>query len=892
MRTGGCTVQQALTCEALNVVKQAVILAKRRGHAQVTPLHVASTMLSPPTGLLRTACLQSHSHPLQCKALELCFNVALNRLPASNSTPPILTPSSHHHHHQSHPSISNALVAAFKRAQAHQRRGSIENQQQPLLAVKIELEQLIISILDDPSVSRVMKEARFSSTQVKTKVEQAISIDIACSTKSKHNTTTASNNNSEDNNNTTLLGGATTTSGRAREEDVVAVINELAEMKKRSLVVVGECVGNVECVVEAAIGRVEKKEVPECLKEVKFINLSISSFRDRSRIEVDEKVLELKSLIRSNYCIGKGVILYVGDIKWSIDYRENYYYHSSNQRRGYYCPVEHMIMELGKLVYGNYDQQIHQPKGGGVNVWIMGIATFQTYMRCKTGNPSLETLLAIHPLTIPTGSFRLSLITDSDIIQSQSLEEKKQEIVLDEEKELNCCGECSAKFEIEARSLQNYSNNNSESTTSSTPLPAWLQQYKNEQKAMGENDQTKCVTVRELYKKWNSICNSIHKINSNNNNSISCSEKSLSFSCILPNSSSSASGFSYDHHQHHNSNNHYDFLRNTQKEKLQDDHHGHFYEGNVEPKTLMVLSSNYNNNSNHGSTPSSGSSGSDVVLEGEYVSRFKELNSENFKRLCNALEKKVPWQKNVVGDIASAVLQCRSGMGRRKGKIGHGDFKEETWLLFQGNDLRGKEKVAEELARVIFGSATSNLVSITLSSFSSTRSGDSTEDNCRNKRSRDEQSCSYIERFAEAVSINPHRVFLVEDVEQADYSSQMGFKRAIEGGRITNSDGQQVSLADAIVILSCESFSARSRACSPPIKKQQENEQEQEQNKEEKEKDHEQKHEEEETAPCLALDLNISIDDDEDRTANDQSIDDVGLLDSVDRRIIFQIQEL
>lgn len=99
----------------------------------------------------------------------------------------------------------------------------------------------------------------------------------------------------------------------------------------------------------------------------------------------------------------------------------------------------------------------------------------------------------------------------------------------------------------------------------------------------------------------------------------------------------------------------------------------------------MVLSSNYNNNNNHGSTPSSGSSGSDVVLEGEYVSRFKELNSENFKRLCNALEKKVPWQKNVVGDIASAVLQCRSGMGRRKGKMGHGDFKEETWLLFQGN---------------------------------------------------------------------------------------------------------------------------------------------------------------------------------------------------------------
>uniref|UniRef100_A0A0D3F630 Clp R domain-containing protein n=1 Tax=Oryza barthii TaxID=65489 RepID=A0A0D3F630_9ORYZ len=88
MRAGGCTVQQALTAEAAAVVKQAVSLARRRGNAQVTPLHVASAMLqaagaAPAPGLLRAACLRSHSHPLQCKALELCFNVALNRLPAS-----------------------------------------------------------------------------------------------------------------------------------------------------------------------------------------------------------------------------------------------------------------------------------------------------------------------------------------------------------------------------------------------------------------------------------------------------------------------------------------------------------------------------------------------------------------------------------------------------------------------------------------------------------------------------------------------------------------------------------------------------------------------------------------------------------------------------------------
>ncbi|CAK9321866.1 unnamed protein product [Citrullus colocynthis] len=56
--------------------------------------------------------------------------------------------------------------------------------------------------------------------------------------------------------------------------------------------------------VKEAIRRVEKSQVPKCLKGVKFTNLSLSSFRDRSRVEVDEKVMYLKSLIRS--CTGKG----------------------------------------------------------------------------------------------------------------------------------------------------------------------------------------------------------------------------------------------------------------------------------------------------------------------------------------------------------------------------------------------------------------------------------------------------------------------------------------------------------------------------------------------------------------------------------------------------------
>ncbi|KAF2289654.1 hypothetical protein GH714_037724 [Hevea brasiliensis] len=276
MRAGGCTVQQALTAEAATVVKQAVTLARRRGHAQVTPLHVASTMLAAPTGLLRTACLQSHSHPLQCKALELCFNVALNRLPASTSSPMLGT------HSQQYPSISNALVAAFKRAQAHQRRGSIENQQQPLLAVKIELEQLIISILDDPSVSRVMREAGFSSTQVKSNVEQAVSLEIcsqsapSVTSKSKESNLTLSQSPP-----LSQVGAKAskpiTSLDPIRNEDVMSVIDNLMNKRKRSIVIVGECLGSIEGVVKGVIDKVIKGDVPEALREVKFIPFPITS---------------------------------------------------------------------------------------------------------------------------------------------------------------------------------------------------------------------------------------------------------------------------------------------------------------------------------------------------------------------------------------------------------------------------------------------------------------------------------------------------------------------------------------------------------------------------------------------------------------------------------------
>ncbi|KAK1409022.1 hypothetical protein QVD17_41265 [Tagetes erecta] len=65
-------------------------------------------------------------------------------------------------------------MAAIKRSQANQRRDpdtfhlyQIQQLHNPQSVVKVELKQFILSILDDPIVSRVFGDAGFRSTDIK-----------------------------------------------------------------------------------------------------------------------------------------------------------------------------------------------------------------------------------------------------------------------------------------------------------------------------------------------------------------------------------------------------------------------------------------------------------------------------------------------------------------------------------------------------------------------------------------------------------------------------------------------------------------------------------------------------------------------------------------------------
>ncbi|KAA8534584.1 hypothetical protein F0562_032157 [Nyssa sinensis] len=860
MRTGGYTVHQTLTTEAASIVKQAISLARRRGHAQVTPLHVASAMLASTAGLFRKACLQAHSHPLQCKALELCFNVALNRLPTSASSP-ILGPHSHL------PSLSNALVAVFKRAQAHQRRGSVENQQQPILALKVEIEQLIISILDDPSVSRVMREAAFSSTQVKTNVEQAISLEICShsppvSSLSKESTKTPvfSTSVSQFPPVSQFRLTLSKPTDQVRDDDVMSVLETLMNNKRKNTVIVGERLAGAEGVVRGVMDKIERGDVPGDLRYVQFISLPLFSLKNLSKEVVEQKLGELWALVKSY--LGRGVVLYLGDLKWVCEFRSGY----GEQRRSYYCPVEHMIMELRRLC----------AIGESGRLWLMGIATFQTYMRCKTGQPSLQTLWELHPLRIPVGSLGLSLNLESDL-QDQFKSGASRDgsswslLTTGLEKHLTCCVDCSANFNREAHSIASGTLKYESSITStSSSLPSWLQQYKEENRKQTTYDQQESDKIRDLCKKWNSICSSVHK-------HPHFLEKAINFSSQSPPSHSESSNnwHSPNLHQTHLSWPVIFEPNQSPKEHqfliLENGDEG--FEHNLKMYTPLTNEPKPDLFSNPNSSPNSASSSEVMDEDMECLHRFKELNSDNLKILCNVLEKKVPWQRDIIPEIARTILQCRSGMIERKSKLPHKEDKEETWLFFLGVDVEGKEKTARELAKLVFGSL-SYFVAIGLSSFSSTRA-DSTEE-VSNKRPRDELGSSYVERFAQAVHDNPSRVFFMEDIEQVDYRSQLGIKKSIESGRIALASGETVPLKDAVVIFSCESFSSLSRACSPPIRQK---------SSENADKDDEDETQEKMT--FVSLDLNIST---EDNNRDEHSVADI--VESVDRQVIFKIQVL
>ncbi|KAL5064877.1 hypothetical protein RYX36_026614 [Vicia faba] len=124
-------------------------LASTSGHAQITPLHLASILISDPTGIFFQS-ISNVGGEESARAVERVIKQALKKLP-SQSPPPDQVPG------------STSLIKVIRRAQAAQKsRGDTH------LAV----DQLILGILEDSQIGDLFKEAGVAASRVRLEVEK------------------------------------------------------------------------------------------------------------------------------------------------------------------------------------------------------------------------------------------------------------------------------------------------------------------------------------------------------------------------------------------------------------------------------------------------------------------------------------------------------------------------------------------------------------------------------------------------------------------------------------------------------------------------------------------------------------------------------------------------
>ncbi|CAK8564231.1 unnamed protein product [Lathyrus sativus] len=795
MRAGLSTIQQTLTPEAASVLNHSIAEAGRRNHGQTTPLHVAATLLASPSGYLRQACIKSHpnsSHPLQCRALELCFSVALERLPTSQNTAPAAA---------MEPPISNALMAALKRAQAHQRRGYPEQQQQPLLAVKVELEQLIISILDDPSVSRVMREASFSSPAVKATIEQSInsvpppavnSSPMGLGFRPGMVTPGAVPARNLYMNPRLQQQGSVAQSGTQRGDEGKCVVDILMRAKKRNPVLVGE--SEPEVAIREILRKIENKELGEgAFSNAHVIHLEKELPSDRAQIP--GRIKELGDLIESrleNSGSG-GVFINLGDLKWLVEQPVGFGLGNMQQ------PA---LAEAGRAAVAEMGQLVAKfGEGGAGRLWLLGTATCETYLRCQVYHPSMENDWDLQAVPITSrsplpGMFpRLGTngILGTTLESLSSLKTfpattitplRRASENVDPAAASICCPQCIQNCEKEVSDMLKETEKSDTELTSDAarpPLPLWLQNARpnndnakvmEQAQSNGQEGNVKKRT-QEIQKKWNDSCLNLHP---------KFHQQNVSTERIAPVPFSMTNLYNMNL-----------MGRQFQPKVLPNKNLGCSLQlSTASPRrstvtTELVLGQTKPCDTIPEETQKERINEFLSSLSSESQDKFDELQSkklldvDSFKRLLKSLTEKVWWQQDAASAIATTVTQCKLGNGKRRSK---GD----TWLLFTGPDRIGKKKMAAALAELVSGS---NPIVISLAQRCG--DGDSDAHHIRGK--------TVLDRIVETIRRNPHSVIMLEDIDEANILLRGNIKRAMEQGRFPDSHGREISLGNVMFIL-------------------------------------------------------------------------------------------
>ncbi|KAI3877019.1 hypothetical protein MKX03_024604 [Papaver bracteatum] len=871
MPTPVTTARQCLTPEASKGLDEAVIVAKRRGHAQTTSLHVISSFLVlPSSSILRDACLRtrnsSYSSNVKFKALELCFNVALDRLPSSQ-----------HNNNGSgngngnEPPISNSLMAAIKRSQANQRRNPEsyhlyhlqQNQQQSSVScVKVEIQQLVLSILDDPVVSRVFADAGFRSTDIKFSILRPLRYNSSYPPLFLCNLAAGAAGVGP--------GGGSVSdyeSGRKSfsfpfsgfsevsdgDENCRRIGEILVRKKGRNPLLVGVHAKDAITSFKENVESQKNGVLPVELSRLDFVSIQseVMEFvaKNGSERQMGSKFDELSKLVKNS----SGVVVSFGDLNGFAGDGS-----SGGDASSY------LISKLTNLV---------ETCGG--KLWLMGsTSSYETYLRFITKFPTVEKDWDLQIL--PTASFRSSIggyfSKPHNLMESFiplggffSTPPNLAAPLGSTYRPFSRCKLCSDKCEQEVSAVLMVGRTNSQSDQHQASLPAWLQSAEDDtnnrlDSAKAKDDKTELhAKVTVLQKKWNDICQCLHHNSSPLERDVN-QVGSQAFPCIM--------GFPVVQERKERVDSHVNTMPDASpiesvcdssalaklppktsapgvtlsvpvdsKDKRENSPHKlqqRPSKGEVNPAcSLSVVLDGHGSPCSAASVttdlglgtlyssvqdPSHPTSqANDVVKEKPLKPQLQssscsvQFDSTDFKLFWKSLKEKVGRQDEAIYAVSRTVALCRSGKERRR----RAGLKGDIWFSFLGSDMVAKKKLAIALAEMLFGSRGS-VICVDLAC----PDGISQPNSIFHSKKMNGFDTSFrgsfiVDYIYSEIRKNPLSVVFLENVDKADSGVHNCLVHAIQTGKLIDSRGRETSINNSVFavtssdVKSNETFSYR-----------------------------------------------------------------------------------
>ncbi|XP_024024683.1 protein SMAX1-LIKE 7 isoform X2 [Morus notabilis] len=848
MPTPVSVARQCLTPEAGHALDEAVAVARRRGHAQTTSLHAVSALLSLPSSPLRDACARArnsaYSPRLQFKALELCLGVSLDRVSSTQLA--------------DDPPVSNSLMAAIKRSQANQRRQP-ENyhlyhqipQQSSIACVKVELQHLTLSILDDPVVSRVFGEAGFRSSEIKLAILRPFSQLLRYSRYRGPpvflcNLTEYPNRSSG----FAFPGFFSDGDGNCRRIGEI-----LGRSKGRNPLLVGVCAYDALHSFAEAIQKRNDGVLPVGLSGINLISIE----KDVSKIlaeDCDDNGFGEVNQVLDRAVSGPGWVVNFGDLKSFVD-------DDSRDDR-----VMNAVGKITKLL------GIHVGK-----VWLIGAtASYESYLKFVSRFPSIEkdwdlqllpitSLRSSSSIAEPYPSLMESFVPFGGFFSAPSdLKFPLSGTFQCPPRSLQCSDNCE-QDQVSDVSKGGFTSSVTEQCQSS--LPSWLQMAALSANKGGLDVKTKDgdllnAKVPVLPKKWDNMLHNLHdrrplpKVNSfptiigfksaevkgddANQSSINVhvssdeTNKCMDLNSCVPEEEEKMSASLTNNPRPVVSKDRNESFSSSLWEKPSKDED--LESGGARSSPCSMSSSSMGDGNQIRSPASATSVTTDLGLGTCFSSGCKKLKkpqnqnhaelqrdisvsfSENVdlvnghvfyhtaqspslsspdnnhrqfdprdvKMLFGALLERVGWQWEAISAISQTIV-CHRTREKCHGAIHRGDI----WLNFVGPDRSGKKKIASALAEVLYGNR-ENLICVDLNSQNGMIHS---ETSGYDVKFRGKTVCDYI---AGEMCKKPLAVVFLENVDKSDVVVRNSLSQAISTGKFSDSYGREVSTNNRIFV--------------------------------------------------------------------------------------------